>query len=111
MKLLGDSEEIRTVQASAALTLLTGYASTKDYPKGLEVFQNLGKLGESEDVSIVFAQACVVMAGLAIENNEVEEAKNVFTIVSRLVEAFPDLWTNRDEVFSIIYAATGIKDL
>jgi tetratricopeptide (TPR) repeat protein len=110
MELLGESEELNLIRATAALGLLKYYDTALEYRAGLEIFKTVKSLGDYEDVAIMVARASVLISQLAVKAGDVPRAKSVFTDLGSLVESWPELWSYRDEVFSVIYEATGETD-
>jgi tetratricopeptide (TPR) repeat protein len=109
---IGATDEINTIRAAAAVFLLEAYERKGDYPQARKAFESLNALGvgESEDVSVACASSCPVMTRICIKAGKIEEAKGIYHLVSSLVDKFPYLWERKDEVFSIIYEATGESD-
>jgi tetratricopeptide (TPR) repeat protein len=106
---IGRTDEINTIRATAASYLLEAYERKDDYQKASDVFNSIQSLGvgDSEDVSVACATACVVMARICLKAGKVDEAKSLYKLVDSLVVKFPYLWERRDEVFTVIYEATG----
>ncbi|MDR2338741.1 MAG: hypothetical protein LBF40_01175 [Deltaproteobacteria bacterium] len=109
MATIGKSEELNTIRATAANFLLEAYEALGDYGSAKDIFDSLGSMGvgDSEDVSIACAGACVIMARICVKVGKVDEAKSYFHLVSDLEQKFPYLWERKDEVFSVLYEATG----
>jgi tetratricopeptide (TPR) repeat protein len=109
---IGSSEELNTVRVAAASHLLEAYEARGDYESAQRVFDSLIGLGvgDSEDVSAAAASAAVVMARICVKAGKIEEAKAVYRLLGGLVRKFSYLWEKNDEVFSIIYEATGDAD-
>ncbi|MDR2199387.1 MAG: hypothetical protein LBR53_08050 [Deltaproteobacteria bacterium] len=109
MEDIGCSEELSAIRATCAVFLLESCERSKDYPNARKIFDSLLELGagDSEDVSAACAGSCPVMARICCQAGRVSEAKEVYRLVSAMVDKFFYLWEKKDEVFGVIYEATG----
>ncbi|MDR2353454.1 MAG: hypothetical protein LBF22_09925, partial [Deltaproteobacteria bacterium] len=106
---IGKSEELNTIRAAAAVYLLEAYERLGNYEDAKVIFKDLNTLGvgDSEDVSISAAGAAVVMARIAVKASDIDGAKAMYKLVDSLEQKFNYLWEKKDEIFSILYEATG----